>query len=109
MAFNLEEVNKATGFIADARRTLDENVRIKTIHESLLGELTHLEILEKSLLMANKGLEILSKEAPLDYDKYKGILNELENEIEKYKPKPVKEVEEKPVFKPRVARGRKKL
>lgn len=85
---NLIEVNKATGFISEAKKTLDVGFREQLIKDSYLGELTHIDILKKSLELANKGIGILEVENSVQANKLRPIVCDVERALASYLPKP---------------------
>lgn len=81
-------VNIATKYISEAKKTLDTSYRNKLKQESYLGELTDLQILTDSKNSLEKALDMLKPIRPDEYKKHIQLLKNIDEEIEKYKPKP---------------------
>ncbi len=85
----LENINIATESIAKAKASLDTQHRNNLIIQSYLGELTHQKIFENCLKELIPALEVLKKHRPSEYQQYKVLEKQIQDELDILKPKPI--------------------
>lgn len=108
----LEMVDAATSWLAEAKRRLDPDHRHKLKLASYQQSLTDLECLEKGLKDAEHALEVFEKYREFEIEWARRVIKAVKKEIDKLTPKP-KKIEMKPkplpvVTTPKIGRRVKK-